>query len=124
MGSKYLGAGTLVGQDFTDIGVKLDYSTDNFAAWDRFGRILDQYWSSYGSTWSDWAESNGGSDDPEHFTYTYDRAGNATGKANAQDAALNELYSYDDLNRLTETTRGGIVYQSWGLDGQGNMVTV
>ncbi len=35
-----------------------------------------------------------------------------------------KTYTYDDLNRLTDTTRGGVDYQSWDLDAVGNMITI
>jgi hypothetical protein len=51
---------------------------NNFAALDRFGRVIDQLWTSYG-------ENPGVLDE---YTYTYDRAGNRTSRGNATDAAL------------------------------------
>ena len=111
---KYLGAQQIVKEDYTDIDVKLDYSANNFAALDRFGRVRDQFWSDYGS-------------DPsysDHFTYMYDREGNVTSRVNAIDAAFSETYGYDDLNRLTWAKRNGVDLQSWGLDAAGNMSSV
>ena len=64
---KYLGAGRVVVEDYEDIEVKLDYAENDFAALDRFGRVLDQIWTDYGA-------------DPDvildHYSYEYDRAGN------------------------------------------------
>lgn len=61
---KYLGAGRIVTEDYEDVEVKLDYAANDFAAVDRFGRVLDQIWTDYGA-------------DPDvaidHYSYTYDR---------------------------------------------------
>ena len=59
---QYLGAGRIVAEDYAEAEVKLDYAADNFAALDRFGRVLDQLWTDYGA-------------DPDaaldHYSYTY-----------------------------------------------------
>ncbi|NLF07517.1 MAG: RHS repeat-associated core domain-containing protein, partial [Pirellulaceae bacterium] len=108
---KYLGAGTIVEEDYEDIAVKLDYAADDFAALDRFGRVLEQIWTDYGA-------------DPDaildHYSYTYDRMGNRTAKDNELHAAFDEVYTYDGLNRLTLSERADDYDQSWTLDGQGN----
>jgi len=63
---KYLGAGRIVTEDYEDIEVSLDCAADDFAALERFGRILEQVWTDYGA-------------DPDvvldHYSYTYDRVG-------------------------------------------------
>ena len=108
---KYLGAERIVAEDYEDIAVRLDYTADNFAALDRFGRVIDQVWTDYGS-------------DPDvvldRYTYTYDRAGNRTGKANALNTALSETYDYNDLDELISTIRNDGFDQSWDLDALGN----
>ena len=113
---KYLGANTVVTEDFSDVDVKIDYSANNFAAWDRFGRVRDQIWSDYGSTPSTL----------DRFTYTYNRAGNVTAKNNVLNSPLNEIYAYDNLDRLTSSDRAGgsTQDQTWTLDGSGNMAGV
>ncbi len=72
------------------------------------------------------------------YSYTYDRVGNRTSKTNPTDAAMNELYGYDNLSRLTSSTRGTISYGNSGamqitsptetqartLDALGNMAAV
>lgn len=82
---KYLGAGRIVVEDYEDIEVRLDYTADDFAALDRFGRVLDQVWTDYG-------------EDPDvvldHYTYTYDRAGNRTSRDNELHSAFDEDYTY------------------------------
>ncbi|MGI6417985.1 MAG: RHS repeat-associated core domain-containing protein [Thermoguttaceae bacterium] len=108
---KYLGAGRIVTEDYEDVEVKLDYTPNDFAAFDRFGRILDQIWTDYGA-------------DPDvvldHYSYTYDRAGNRTSRDNEMHSAFDEDYTYDRLDRLTAADRADNFDQSWGLDGLGN----
>ena len=45
---KYLGTDQIVTRDDPQIGVTLDYSANNFAALDRFGRVVDQLWAAEG----------------------------------------------------------------------------
>ena len=108
---KYLGAGRIVTEDYENVEVKLDYTPNDFAAFDRFGRVLDQIWTDYGA-------------DPDvvldHYSYTYDRAGNRTGRANELHSAFDEDYTYDRLDRLTAADRADNFDQSWTLDGLGN----
>ncbi len=108
---KYLGAGRIVTEDYEDVEVKLDYTPNDFAAFDRFGRILDQIWTDYGA-------------DPDvvldHYSYTYDRAGNRTSRDNEMHSAFDEDYTYDRLDRLTAADRADNFDQSWTLDGLGN----
>jgi RHS repeat-associated protein len=93
---KYLGAGRIVEEDYEDIEVRLDYAANNFAALDRFGRVLDQVWTDYG-------------EDPDvvldHYGYTYDRTGNRTSRDNELHSAFDEDYTYDGLDRLTDSDR-------------------
>jgi hypothetical protein len=55
-------------EDYEDIEVKLDYTggDNSMSGLDRFGRVVDQLWSKYGI----------GAGPLDHYTYTYDRAGN------------------------------------------------
>jgi len=84
---KYLGSGTIVEEDYEDIEVKLSYldSNGDITGLDRFGRIEDQIWTDYGT-------------DPDevidHYTYTYDRAGNRLSKDNELHSAFDEDYAY------------------------------
>ncbi len=98
-------------EDYEDIAVKLDYAENDFAALDRFGRVLDQIWTDYGA-------------DPDvirdHYTYEYDRAGNRVSKSNELHAAFDEVYEYDALDRLVSSERADDYDQTWTLDGQGN----
>jgi len=108
---KYLGAGRIVTEDYEDIEVSLDHAADDFAALDRFGRILEQVWTDYGA-------------DPDvvldHYSYTYDRAGNRTARANELNHDFDEVYEYDATDRLISATRADEFDQSWTLDGLGN----
>ena len=108
---KYLGADRIIEKDYEDIEVRLDYAANNFAALDRFGRVLDHVWTDYG-------------EDPDvvldHYSYTYDRAGNRTSRDNELHSAFDEDYTYDGLDRLTDSVRADAFDQYWGLDGLGN----
>ena len=109
----YLGADTIASESYPQAQVKLDYSADNFAAWDRFGRVLEQVWSSYGV-------NSGNAGTLDGYSYTYDRAGNRTSQINLTDAALSETFSYDGLDRLTQYSVNGVTQQTWSLDSLGN----
>jgi len=94
---KYLGAGQIVKE--TEAGATLSYlnsNDSNVTGLDRFGRVVDQVWK----------DSSGNLRD--EYKYGYDRAGNRWWKENLgpNAAALDELYAYDDLGRLTDTKRG------------------
>ena len=71
---------------------------DQYTGLDRFGRIVDQRWLSTSGP------NIGQSVD--RYGYTHDRSSNRTSRLNLVDTALNELYSYDGLNRLTSSERG------------------
>jgi len=74
--------------------------------------VHDQLWASYGST----------PNPLEEYTYAYDRSGNATDRTNANRAALNDQFTYDAVNRLTEWDEGSPLVQqkTWSLDALGN----
>ena len=76
--------------------------------------MVDQVWTDYGA-------------DPDvvldEYTYTYDRAGNRTSRDNELHAAFDEDYTYDGLDRLTDSERADDFDQSWALDGLGNFST-
>ena len=41
-GVSYLGTATIVTENYLEAQVELDYSANDIAAWDRFGRVVDQ----------------------------------------------------------------------------------
>jgi RHS repeat-associated protein len=108
---QYLGAGRIVVEDYEDIEVKLDYAADEFAALDRFGRVLDQVWTDYGA-------------DPDvtldEYTYTYDRAGARASRTNELNGDLSETYEFDDLDRLIAWDIDGVEQETWEYDSLGN----
>ncbi len=59
----------------------------------------------------------------DEYTYSYDRAGNRTSRANELHSSFDEDYLYDALNRLTDSDRADAFDQSWTLDGLGNFAT-
>jgi len=106
----YLGANRIVTEDYAEAEVKLDYAADDFASLDRFSRVVDQVWTDYASTPTE----------VDHFGYTYNRAGNRTERDNDLHTSFNEDYTYDNLDRLTDTDRADAFDQSFTLDGLGN----
>jgi hypothetical protein len=95
----YLGAGTVASVSYPQPGLSLDYSADNFSAWDQFGEVLNQAWMK-------------GSTEVDGYSYTYSQSGNRLTRANATDAALSESYGYDGLDRLTSVARGDVGSQT------------
>ncbi|MBO0699374.1 MAG: hypothetical protein J2P46_13340, partial [Zavarzinella sp.] len=127
---QYLGLGTVVtrahpqpGVDQTSVkltGESSGSAGDQYIGLDRFGRIVDDRWTTSGGTASD------------RFAYGYDRDGNRLYKENQLDPTQSELFAYDGLNQLTSFARGtlngtkdGIVgtpsrSQAWDFDALGN----
>ncbi len=113
----YLGLSTIVARNRPQSSVSLvsfvvgsiGAGGDQYVGLDQFGRVVNQNWVN---------ASTGASVD--NYTYSYDADGNVTSKANNLDSTYSEAYTYDNLNRLTSTTRNGAAYQSWNLDSQGN----
>jgi RHS repeat-associated protein/uncharacterized delta-60 repeat protein len=127
----YLGLSTVVRRSHPEPDLDLTHITagtifgdagDRYVGLDRFGRVVDQRWTQ-------------GGQDVDRYKYGYDRSGNRTYKENTQSSLFSEIYVYDDLNRLTGTTRGQINStkngidigtnpvqrsQSWNLDTLGN----
>ena len=113
----YLGVGTIVGQ--TD-----DNGTVETITLDQFGRTAEiKYVNSSSVTTDD-------------FQYGYDQDGNVLYKANGVLTTLSQLYTYDDLNRLTSSTQGTLngtdtaitgtptASQEWTYDALGNQTEV
>ena len=107
----YLGADTIVTENFPQAQVKLDYSANNYSGFDRFGDVANQVWEGYGS---------GNTGTLDGFSYAYDPSGNVLSETNMTQAVMNELFTYDNVDRLTSLTRGTGTPTTWNLDSLGN----
>jgi len=107
----YLGAERIVTENYEEPQVKLDYSANNFQDLDQFGRVLDQVWSGYGS---------GNSGTLDGYGYTYYSTGDRLSQVNQTNAALDETFTYDSLDRLISWSLNGTQQESWNLDSLGN----
>ncbi len=106
----YLGQSTVVRRAHAEPGVDLSYvkvigepngdAGDIYTGLDRFGRVVDQRWRTAVA-------------DVDRFQYTYDHNGNRLSRTNAIDSALNEIYNYDGMNRLTSSQRGARIVSSY-----------
>ena len=119
----YLGLGRIVIEDFTEPDVKLNFDSGTageYAGFDRFGRVVDQLWYDYGATAN-----------RDQYTYGYDRASNRTWRENTVGSGFDEVYEYDEVDRLDLMDRGIIdsqtheltslgFSQDWDLDATGN----
>ena len=85
-----------------------------------FGRVVDHLWYAYAA-----------SADPDRYTYAYDRASNRLYRENTLTTSRDELYGYDQVNRLVEFARGDLnnpksaienpnSAEDWSLDMTGN----
>lgn len=110
---------------------------DMYIGLDRFGRVVDEVW-----TTSDTPDGTSGDTlgtITEQFEYGYDQDGNVLYELNGVNANFSELFTYDDLNRLTSAERGTLnstdtsittantlagSSQSWDLDALGNQLSV
>jgi RHS repeat-associated protein len=127
----YLGLGAVVRITYPQPSVWLDLwggTSGVFNGIDQFNRVIDQRWQN---------SITGTPADIDRYQYGYDQNSNRLYKANvvgtaAVSSGLDEYYTYDPLNRLTEMQRGvlnsgktGItgtpsVEQDWTLDPTGN----
>ncbi len=124
----YSGSGQLVSQTYDEPGLEktiaLGSGSDPYSALDRFGRMIDLRWTV-------------GSTDVVRFEYDYDRVGNRLNERNLVTAtggtnpAVDSLFGYDELNRLTSFKQGELntagdaiaspgLTQDWTLDETGN----
>jgi RHS repeat-associated protein len=131
---KYLGLNTVVERDHPQINVNQTYISqtgqtgvagDQYVGLDQFGRVVDQNW--YNTTTQT---------STDNFQYGYNQDSNVLYKQNLVDAAMSELYQYDNLGQLASFARGtlnstdnGIVgtpsaNQSWTPDALGNFTSV
>jgi RHS repeat-associated protein len=107
-------------------------TSGTLAGLDLFNRVTDQRWKNGATITS--------ATDLDRYQYGYDRNSNRLWKANmvatAASQKLDELYSYDNLNRLVDVQRGtlnsgktaitsgtGTFEQTWSLDPTGNWGT-
>jgi RHS repeat-associated protein len=105
---------------------KLDHfegTSGTYAGLDRFGRVIDQYWTGFGGT-----------SDVDRVRYGYDYASSRTYRqidpAIYPTENLDQAYTFDSLHRLATsqigtlsgTTISGtpVSAEGWTLDGQGN----
>ena len=126
----YLGGGSFTETDYAAIDVKNtlvgtaggnDPDTgDIYRGLDRFGSVKDCYWYDYGS-----------SADVLRIKHGHDRAGNRLYREEADTSDLDQLYGYDDVNRLTQSAEGTLsgtkdsisslnFKHQWSLDATGN----
>ena len=119
----YLGLGTIVQRNRPN-GVNLTLARlstsegtgdggDEYIGLDRFGRLVDQRWTTAGGAAAD------------RFQYGYDQDGNVLYKNNLVFSLASELYhpngtgnglGYDALNRITSFTRGTLTASAGTLD--------
>ncbi len=138
----YLGLSTIVGRRHPEADLDLVYYSetgttgpagDQYTGLDRFGRVVDQRWVD---------SSGGGWSDVDRFGYGHDRNGNRLYEENLVQSTLSELYvdptsgEYDQLDRLTQFSRGTLNTakdgltgsasrsQDWDLDALGNWNSV
>ncbi len=120
----YLGMGRIVQEDYPEPEVRLDYDSGtpgDYAGFDCFGRVIDHLWRAYGA-----------SADRDRYTYGDDRASNRLYRENTLTSGRDELYGYDQVNRLIAFQRGELnankdgisgtaaKQEDWGLDMTGN----
>ena len=121
----YLGGGSFIKTDYADIDVRCDLAhgagDDPYdGPMDRFGRVTDLLWRDYG-----------GSTDLLRIKHGYDRASNRLYREEGDTSDLDQLYGYDDVNRLTQSQEGTLgagkdtisslnFAQQWSLDAAGN----
>src|SRR5579884_3169033 len=115
---KYLGLDTVVERDHPQNNVNLSYikqsgdtqanndGGDQYTGLDRFGRVIDQNWVN---------ATTGTSTD--RFQYGYNQDSDVLYRQNLVDAAMSELYTYDNLSQLTSFQRGTLNSTKTGLTG-------
>ncbi len=127
---QYSGAGAVVTQTYNEPGfaktIALGSGSNPYSALDRFGRLIDLRWSGTRST-----------TELVKFEYDYDRVSNRLNERNLIDGshgsnpAMDRLFGYDELNRLTSFKTGQLntggdaitsptMTQAFTLDETGN----
>ncbi len=147
----YLGDGTILSKDLPEANVKLSAWNWNSgaSAWDedpfdaddgridRFGRIVSQQWGHYDETSGTLTGDDKTSSHVFNIRYGYDRASNRLYADRQVHKSHSQVYSHDNLHRLTATDIGKINSaqdeiesfwtrrdQAWELDQVGNQVAV
>jgi RHS repeat-associated protein len=106
----YLGVSSVVRINYGQAQTWLDLwggTSGTFNGLDQFNRIVDQRWQFYGTP----------NADLDRYKYGYDRNSNRVWKQNTVGTALDEFYTYDNLNRLTEMQRGTLNSGKTGITG-------
>jgi RHS repeat-associated protein len=137
----YLGLGSVVEVLYPIPGVLFTLATaggvNPYAGLDTFGRVIEVLWvRGFGSSSSRSSQSSSsGSPILVNLAYGYDLAGNRTFRqdlvAEAAGAWFDELYDYDEMQRLRKLNRGTLtdgntaitqptLHQGWHLDATGN----
>ena len=112
----YLGFGTVVRITYPQPSVWLDLwggTSGTFAGLDLFDRIIDQRWQN---------SITGTPTDIDRYQYGYDQNSNRLYRANVVgtpvvSGGLDEYYTYDHLNRLTDMKRGTLNSTKTGITG-------
>ncbi len=113
----YLGSGLAVRIKYPQPDVWLDLyggTPGSFAGLDLFNRVVDQRWQN---------DVGGTPTDIDRYSYAYDRNSNRDERMNSLESDLDEVYTYDGLNRLLLSERGSGAAkrtESWTLDQTGN----
>jgi YD repeat-containing protein len=93
----YLGTSTIATDDYTQPQVGLDYSggNDSYSGLDQFDRVHAQVWAGFGT--------NSSAGILDGYGYGYDLQGDVAFRQNltAGSAALDQIYTNDDLGQLT-----------------------
>ena len=96
-----------------------DASGRTTGEWLGDGSIASQAYESASSRVVDQHTTNGGTD-IQHFSYSYDDAGNMTSRGDVR-LGLSETFSFDDLDRLTSAQVSGQTAATYGFDVVGNI---
>jgi len=105
----YLGLNTVIRVDYSQPQVRLDLwggTSGTFNGLDLFNNVIDQRWLSYST-----------SADLDRYQYGYDQDSNCSWRANTVGSSLDEFYTYDHLNRLSQMQRGTLNSTKTGLTG-------
>ena len=126
---EHTGSGQVITKTYSEPGIAkslaLGSGSNPYSALDRFGRLIEQKWTK-------------GSSNLVHFEYDYDRVSNRLNERNkvtksgSSNPAVDSLFGYDELNRMTSFKTGQlnvagdaitspVSTQTFTLDETGNM---